>query len=57
MSEKAGELVKDLIARYTGREPKTISLKLSWDNGSEIRISRDGLDEKDRVFPSIAMMW
>ena len=50
MSEKAGELVKDLMARYTGREPKTISVKLSWDGGSEIRISGDGLDEKDRVF-------
>ena len=46
MSEKAGELVKDLMARYTGREPKTISLKLSWDDVSEIRISGDGLDEK-----------
>ena len=46
MSEKAEELAKDLMARYMGRKPKTISLKLSWDDGSEIRISGDGLDER-----------
>ena len=36
MSEKAGELAKDLMARYMDRKPKTISLKLSWDDGSPL---------------------
>jgi len=36
MSEKAEELAKDLMARYMGRKPKTISLKLSWDDGSPL---------------------
>ena len=47
MSKKAGELVKDLIARYIDRKPGKISLKLSWnDDRSEIRISGNGLDER-----------
>ena len=46
MSEKAERLVKELIARYMGRKPKTISLKLSWDDRSEIRISGYGLNER-----------
>ena len=36
MSEKAGKLVRGLLAQYIGRKPKTISLKLSWDDGSPL---------------------
>ena len=47
MSGKHEELVKDLIARYIGRKPEKISLKLAWDDDrSEIRISGDELDER-----------
>jgi len=35
MSEKAGKLVKGLLARYMGRKPGKISLKLSWDDNKQ----------------------
>ena len=53
MGEKPEEFVKDLIARYIGRKPKTIRQKLSWsDDRSEIRISGYELEERVKYLSS-----
>ena len=45
MERKTEELVKDGIARCMNRKPKMISLKLTRDDLSEIRIAGEGWDE------------